>query len=217
MSLTPHELMQFANRAYTEQTLCVDDVELLITEHGDTTVFAWRGTEAGGIGQVLKLFKTGNWRDILRDLRALPWYDKRVGWAHAGFLKGARGVLDKCIADHPYGRPIIHVGHSLGGALAQIAAVYMHSLGFRIARCAAFGSPNVFLSRSVGRIADIDLTLYRNGNDIVTTMPGVFFPYVPATKYTQIGPAHNPARGGNFGHHVRAMYLAAVKEVGNGR
>jgi len=35
---SPHELMRLADRAYTEQTFCIDDVELLITEHDDTPV-----------------------------------------------------------------------------------------------------------------------------------------------------------------------------------
>lgn len=130
-----------AQESYADHTVRVREVEVLVRDlalEGIQVVIP-RGTEFQG------LVSGGGWRDMIRNLRAFPWYDRRTGWSHAGFLKGARGVTDRGL----YGllrkdRPVVCVGHSLGGALALNIAAILHHDGFLVSQVVTFGAPKTF-------------------------------------------------------------------------
>lgn len=126
--------------------------------------------------QILSIRGTGrNGIDILRDLRGLPWYDKRLNaWCHSGFLKGARGFLQgtSILGDIDPHWPLIIDGHSLGGALAIGVGSYLTLLGRRPTEIVTFGAPAFSYGGAVGRILKgIPKTRYRYGIDIVPTVP----------------------------------------------
>lgn len=89
-------------------------------------VLAFRGTEFDEL------------RDIVTDLRVKPTaYGS--GTAHSGFVAAVTGALEAIHAGLP-SAPIWIVGHSLGGALAQVLAA---TLEHPMAAVVSFGSPRV--------------------------------------------------------------------------
>ena len=128
------DLARICERSYRDSTGCAGEVEYLITEHEGATVIAFRGTEA------TRWWSNGGWRDIIRDVRFMPWYDRRIGWAHSGFLKGAQTAIDQ-ILEIDLAGPIYVTGHSLGAGIATCAAAILKAQGFDVREAVLFGTP----------------------------------------------------------------------------
>ena len=163
-----------AEQSYTLQTGKIHEVEYHTYPYKGGWLVMFRGTEAS------KFFSGGGWRDVARDLRAFPWYDERTGWAHAGFLKGARNVVEQVLLGqfHPE-EPLYLAGHSLGGAMAHIAASMLCAEGFYVRDCVTFGSPRVFIGE---RKLAYSATNYRHPGDPVTRVPfrwGIRYRHAP--------------------------------------
>ncbi len=165
--------LKLSDDAYEHVTLRVSGCEAYCTTFGAIQVVAFRGTEAG------KLITGGGWRDVLRDMRAFPWYDSRVGWSHSGFMKGARGVVD-CGLFGLLRRdaPVVLVGHSLGGALSINAAAMLQSMGFDIAGVMTFGAPRTFTKGTADKWRKIlPIWEFSNAGDPIPGVPFKFFGY----------------------------------------
>lgn len=126
-------------------------------------------------------------RDFLTDLkiRKKPFLSKRLfrsapkGRVHRGFngafesiKKDLDAVLDT-VEDQRTGRPIFVTGHSLGAAVAQLAACYL-SENRNIASVYTFGSPRVGdekFSQHYERQLKDRTFLHINNSDIVTKIP----------------------------------------------
>ena len=84
---------------------------------------------------------TSSKQDVLTDLRIKKRsFGLRLGKVHAGFLEAYKSVRDKIKSLlHDFGSPYppVCTGHSLGGALAMLAAFELHG------RCVTFGAPRV--------------------------------------------------------------------------
>ena len=168
LHLQASQLLHLAALSYDRHTCRVNGVECLVTDLAGYQVVSFRGTEAR------KLITGGGWIDVLRDLRTIPWYDKRVGWSHAGFLKGAQGVVDKSL----FGllkrdRPIIFTGHSLGGALSINAAAILQSEGFKVSAVVTFGAPRTLTKGASKRFSSsgINIWEFSNKGDPVPDVP----------------------------------------------
>lgn len=127
-----------SSRAYTEASLSDlhTDTQVLILELPHCIIVAFRGTSS------LEDFITD--ADFFTT-RINMNSDERV---HLGFYKALKSVemrlknrLDEIIARRP-GGPIIFTGHSLGGALAILAAFYLKHF-FNIGAVYTFGAPDV--------------------------------------------------------------------------
>lgn len=163
-------------KAYETHTGRDNEVEFLVENIEDSIIIAIRGTES-------------NLTDIVRDIRVYPWFDKRIGWAHAGFLKGARVIEDEIteeILGHGANKPIYVSGHSLGGAIALLLGKILHYERFNIQEIVTFGAPRAVFGPSLGRFKHLKVTQFRNGSDIVTTLPNALFGHVHV-NIVQIG------------------------------
>lgn len=110
-----------------------EDTQLYFQRDGDTVYVTFRGTSS--------------FRDVITDIdiKTIRIRDKiRV---HEGFYNQFRSVeieITKRLIKHLDAKNIIFSGHSLGGALAQIAAAYYGEiLDFSNVICHTFGSPRV--------------------------------------------------------------------------
>jgi hypothetical protein len=137
-----------------------------------TVVIAFRGTEVD------------DFRDLLTDLRLykVPWKDG--GKVHAGFR---HALPDMNALTHliPDGARLLITGHSLGAALATLAAARL-----RRGSLYTFGSPRVGDKAFAASMQDIDHSRYVDCCDGVTILP------LPI-GYRHVGCRHYIDRHGN--------------------
>ena len=157
--MTSHQLMaRQCFEAYSRSDF--EEANIEVTQEGNC--FAFRGTDEP--------------RDAVRDLRVLPWWNgKEIGWAPAGFAKGARRLLPKILSwclehDIDTDKGLEFCGHSLGGAIARLVAAMCVRDEVPVHQVVTFGAP-----RS-GRLKILDatpVTQYRYGKDIVPLVPPI--------------------------------------------
>jgi thioesterase domain-containing protein len=140
---------------------------------------------AGGTDHAVVVFRgTAGGRDILTDLlfRKVPFHAgpsgaPAVGRVHRGFAGALDSVWSQVLAaaqELGRDRPLFVAGHSLGAALAQLAAMRLASHGLTIAGLYTYGSPRVgdAAFRDAYNAALGDRTfMHINDADIVTTVP----------------------------------------------
>jgi triacylglycerol lipase len=130
-------------------------------------VLAFRGTQVDQF-----------WPSVLdwaSDFAVVPMQDGQGHWVHRGFSDALDQVwqpvtsyLRTKTAIVPL-RPFVITGHSLGAALATLAANRCGS-DFGLTACYTFGSPRVG-NRGFGEAIDIPVYRVRNNSDVVTDVP----------------------------------------------
>ena len=112
-------------------------------------------------------------RDIKADAKAIQTACPTGGRVHSGFKEQyddvATRVEDLLAQDEIKGKPLFVAGHSLGGAVATIAARRLNP-GHRVAACYTYGSPRV---GTEDWVAQIKTPIYRivNSADPVPMVP----------------------------------------------
>ena len=146
-----------------KETFNINDTQaiLVLDTENDFLVLAFRGTEKTSV------------KDIKTDFEAKLTNDGTSGKIHMGFKEAFELVHRKIeiilSGDEYKDKPLFITGHSLGGALATIAAKRLkHPKG--VAGCYTFGSPRV---ADAEWISSIKVPLYRivNAFDGVTVIP----------------------------------------------
>lgn len=142
--------------------------------YGNTFVVAFRGSEETGIA------------DWITDLKFIPTIypygdsgDKSMT-VHSGFMgayKSVREAVQKAVKSTPH-KQVVFTGHSLGGALAALAALdTAYNVPGKVVSCYTYGSPKVGNDSFVKNYNKRVPNTYRcvNGNDMVPSAPpGVF-------------------------------------------
>lgn len=155
--------------------------ECFVASNDDFAIVAFRGSEltprAEGSRDFSEILK-----DWLRDFDIRPSNSVPGATVHRGFADGVKDLweeqhLGDLIAALP-ARKVWFTGHSLGAALATLAAARaLASQGDRLGGLYTFGSPRVgdatFARNFTQMMSDRGLTYYRfvNGEDVVTTVP----------------------------------------------
>lgn len=114
--------------------------------------------------------------DLKADLNIWPDKAQVGGWVHNGFQNEIDDIWDdiiKVLVKHVNKRIRI-CGHSLGGAMATIAASRL--LEYKPVLY-TFGSPRVGNAAFVKEIADLEHYRFVNNNDLVTVIPPWFMGY----------------------------------------
>ncbi|MFG0295915.1 MAG: Mbeg1-like protein [Maioricimonas sp. JB045] len=146
----------------TCQPIAASGTEGFVAATPEAVVVAFRGTQ-----------QTADWLINLN----VSWTNARYGAVHRGFhdaFQSVRTVLEEALAyAHADARPVLITGHSLGGALATIAAAEWHGR-YPIAGIYTFGQPAVGFSAFRSHIAvRYRHTFHRvvNDDDIVARVP----------------------------------------------
>lgn len=148
-----------SRESYRTKTFEACDIEIL--KEGNT--YAFRGTD--------------EFEDVITDLRFFPWYTRGLGFNPSGFVKIAKGVHKEILfrlSPDRFGRltkNLVLTGHSLGGAIALLVGALLVKRGIRVEHIVTFGSPKV---GKLKILKDTQVTMFKNGRDIVTTQPFMF-------------------------------------------
>ena len=140
--------------------------QALVASNKKTIIVAFAGTELDE-----------GFEDLLIDIDAIPEKFEKGGLVHRGFKKGLDYIWEdmvKYITPLLKNRTLWYTGHSLGAALATIAAALLPGNGMY-----TFGSPRV---GSKAMLKNIECPVYRitKSRDIVTRIP-------PPPLYRHIG------------------------------
>lgn len=138
-----------------------DGTQAILVSFNEHLVLAFRGTEATSV------------KDIKSDAKANSIASPSGGRIHQGFFEAYQKValdIEQTLQSNDHNeKPLFITGHSLGGALATIAARNIKHVG-GLAACYTFGSPRV---GDEEWISSMKTPLYRvvNAADSVTMLP----------------------------------------------
>ncbi len=147
-----------------------NSAQAALIEHEDYFCFAFRGTD-----------EVTDWLDNFNMFpeRAL------FGGFHRGFLNSVNDVWGKLFDQHNLlrdkkKRPLFLTGHSLGGAMATVAAAKLIHMDFPFISTYTFGQPRA-MTLETARIFNVEAKSrffrFQNNNDPVTRMPARIMSY----------------------------------------
>lgn len=158
---------EFGKLGLTSEYIDVSDNQVYVLTSDTDTILAFRGTEA-------------DFGDIVSDIKVRMRNFPGFGSVHDGFADAVEDVWDKVAAtiDRLDGRRLWVTGHSLGAAMATIAAVRIIRRGaIPSINLFTYGSPKVGNGKFATAFAAAPIQHFRfvNNNDVVTRVPP--FPY----------------------------------------
>lgn len=114
---------------------------------------------------------TDNGECVLADLDAIAEPVPGAGNLHRGFWQAWQAISVDVLAAID-GNPVTLVGHSLGAAIAIMAAIEMTSSGNPPSSVYGFEPPRVSTSLAArALLSKVPMQLFRNGNDLVPNLP----------------------------------------------
>ena len=128
------EMAEYCERIYDEGK-----------EIGDNE-FAYNVVQDRGV-TIISIRGTDNGKNVLTDLDARPFRDKKLGVQfHRGFRDAAEKLKNDIIENVALEETIILTGHSLGGAIAQILGLWFEDDAYEV-QIYTFGSPSVMIEQ----------------------------------------------------------------------
>jgi triacylglycerol lipase len=164
-----HAKRIFATAGLHAEFLKEGSTDCYVASNNDFVIVAFRGTESD------------EWKDMLTNskIKLEPWlHGVKVGRVHRGFMEALDEIwrkLEDKLKALP-GRKVWFCGHSLGGALATLAADrYPHTRGVCTFGCPRVGD-STFADAFNAHLAGKTLR-YVNHHDVVTHVPPPFLGY----------------------------------------
>lgn len=170
-----------------------------LTRSSDFAVLAFRGTEPDEFVDALTIAEF-SWAPFNGDAKV-----------HEGFLRGLDRVwktaVEPALADlEKNGVPVWYTGHSLGAALATLAAARK-----RPAVLATFGSPRVGNEAFRGLLSGLPTFRFVNCSDIVTTVPPAAFGYAHLGTQMFLSESRPPVRNPSQAYVRRHTIVAGIR------
>ncbi len=178
-------LSSLANQGFTLEWLGTpEDNRGMVLRNETSLIVVFRGTRLQ-VHSVLDLAEVVvlNQNDLWVDSQFLPTVWRASGKVHRGFLGAFEEVSDRLDAIIRAKTPRQRVwltGHSLGGALATLAAAHLEPS--MIDGVVTFGSPRVGDRAFVACLPESKIARYVHRDDWVTTVPPTILSYTHAGK-----------------------------------
>jgi len=149
--------------------------------------------------QFITVRGTANNQNFSEDLNIAVRDDRSVGIpVHAGFDLAARSIYDDVGPYLKSGYKTYVTGHSLGGAVAVILALYLIEDGIEVERVVTFGQPRFTTADGVRRLSSLPLTRVVDENDVVPMVPPATATDPRFGPYEHVGPEVILLEGRNF-------------------
>ena len=166
----------YSDMGFKSEYFDCDGAEAYLLQNENELILACRGTEPN------------EFQDIIHDIKiGLVPSSSGVGKVHEGFKEALDKIWPNVVAQIKNARGIKFVyftGHSLGAAMATLAAVRTSRLSFfpKVSGLYTYGSPKVGNRAYVKLMRDLNIPHHRwvNNVDIVTKVP--LWPYKHHTK-----------------------------------
>lgn len=110
-----------------------------------------------------------NWA-LDEDTRAIA-DEKAHILVHQGFDRVAKSIYGDLRQHLKPGTPVYLTGHSLGGAVAGLLAIYLHEDGYKVAGVVTFGQPKFTNEAGVASYGHIPWLRVVDQNDVVPMLP----------------------------------------------
>jgi hypothetical protein len=165
------------------------DTQLIIASNSVHVCLVFRGTEKKqdwNTNLNLSFFRL--WGRERKERKRIKSVMKKLGMGsvHFGFFTALESVIDDVISELEQirGKKLWVVGHSLGGALANLAALALSNRGFVIYGLFTFGAPRVGWRSFAKRFKKLihRSAQFVNANDLVPKIPPPVFGYVHIGK-----------------------------------
>lgn len=138
----------------------------------DLQMSFYLATDDSSKTQVIAVRGTSNVENVMLDIAFKLLRDEKTGiHLHEGFSFAARRIYAEL---QPWLKPdykIRATGHSLGGAVALILAVYLDADRFKIEQVVTFGQPKVTNLRGAQQIQHLDVMRVVTPDDLVPLVP----------------------------------------------
>lgn len=122
--------------------------------------------------QVIVVCGTSNLENALVDITVQLLPDKKTAVKlHQGFSQSASNFYQQALPLLHKDYRIISVGHSLGGAIANILAMYLDEDKFNVEKVVTFGQPKVTNVAGARKYAHLDITRVVTPKDVVPLVP----------------------------------------------
>ena len=128
------EMAEYCERIYDEgKEIGRDEFAYNVVQDRGVTIISIRGTD--------------NAKNVLTDLDARPFQDRKLGvQVHRGFRDASEKLKNDIIENVALEENIILTGHSLGGAIAQILGLWFEDDAYEV-QIYTFGSPSVMIEQ----------------------------------------------------------------------
>ena len=128
------EMAEYCERIYDEgKEIGQDEFAYNVVQDRGVTIISIRGTDNG--------------KNVLTDLDARPFKDRKLGvQVHRGFRDASEKLKNDIIENVALEENIILTGHSLGGAIAQILGLWFEDDAYEV-QIYTFGSPSVMIEQ----------------------------------------------------------------------
>jgi pimeloyl-ACP methyl ester carboxylesterase len=139
--------------------------------------------------QIITVRGTNNDRNLDEDMDISVRSDRKIDIpVHAGFDAAARATYTDVLPHLRRGYTTYVTGHSLGGAVAAVLAIYLIEDGVKVERVVTFGQPRFTTVEGVKRLGFLPLTRVVDENDIVPMVPPSTYVDANFGPYDQVGP-----------------------------
>lgn len=175
-----HKYAQFANAVYKDtpminQTLATHGYQLVklgVVKSIDVQYFLANNPTTKA--QIVAIRGTANLENALLDMKIKMASDKHAGInLHSGFATAAEGVYKQIRPHVNQNYTLYTVGHSLGGAVALILAIYLDIDKSNVGGVTTFGQPKVTDKAGATRFSDLPITRVVTEKDVVPLVPPI--------------------------------------------